>query len=65
MKNIRLEEAKCKERISGCIDFAAGYIKDKQYKLFNNGKEAGSTNNTETELFGGINRLGINHVFNG
>ena len=65
MKKIREEEAKCSERISGYTDLAAGYINFKHPGVFTSSKESACTNKTETELFGGVRRLGINHVFKG
>lgn len=65
MKKIRDEEAKCKERNSGYSDLAAGYINFKQVGVLTKSKESAETNKTDTELFGGVRRLGINHVFKG
>ena len=65
MKNISEEESKWIDCISGYKDLATGYIIRNEDNVLINSKELGSTNKTDTVLFGGVRRLGINHVFNG
>lgn len=65
IKNISEEESKCIDCISGYRDLASGYIIRIEDNVLTNSKELVSTNKTDTVLFGGVRRLGINHVFNG